>query len=38
MTFELSDRFETHAEAKTKLFDYVECSTTRSAGTRRWVA
>ena len=24
MTFELGDRFETHAEAKAKLFDYVE--------------
>src|SRR5712675_3082949 len=24
MTFELGDRFETHAEAKTKLFDYIE--------------
>jgi putative transposase len=24
MTFELGDRFETHADAKTKLFDYVE--------------
>jgi transposase InsO family protein len=24
MTFELGDRFETHASAKTKLFDYIE--------------
>src|SRR5882672_3051548 len=24
MTFELGDRFDTHAEAKTKLFDYIE--------------
>jgi len=24
MTFELGDRFETHAEAKAKLFDYIE--------------
>ncbi len=24
MTFELGDRFETHASAKAKLFDYIE--------------
>jgi len=24
MTFELGDRFETHASAKVKLFDYIE--------------
>ena len=24
MTFELGERFETHADAKAKLFDYVE--------------
>ena len=24
MTFELGDRFETHGEAKAKLFDYIE--------------
>jgi transposase InsO family protein len=24
MTFELGDRFESHADAKTKLFDYIE--------------
>ena len=24
MTFELRDRFESHADAKTKLFDYIE--------------
>ena len=24
VTFELGDRFETHAEAKAKLFDYIE--------------
>jgi len=24
MTFELGDRFETHADAKAKVFDYIE--------------
>ena len=24
MTFELGDRFETHADAKAKLFEYIE--------------
>ena len=24
MTFELGDRFETHGDAKAKLFDYIE--------------
>jgi putative transposase len=36
MTFELGDRFESHADAKAKCSTTSRSSTTRSAGTRRW--
>src|SRR5207248_1880573 len=36
MTFELGDRFQTHASAKAKLFDYIEVFYNQEAGIRRW--